>query len=71
MGGFDDGYGFEGFVLLETSPGKTVLSPLLPSKGSVRGQKRVSSRAPGGEKEVIDKCWLVETHRLQECIVLV
>lgn len=50
MGGFDDGYGFEGFVLIETSPGKTVLSPLLPSKGSVRGQKRVSSRAPGGEK---------------------
>ena len=50
MGGFDDDYGFEGFVLPEASPGETVLPPLIPSEGSVRGQKRVSFRAPGGEK---------------------
>ena len=49
MGGFDDDYGFEGFVLPEASPGETVLSRLLHSKVSVRGQKRVSF-APGGEK---------------------
>ena len=49
LGGFDDDYGSEGFDLPEASPGETVLSPPLPSKGSVRGQKRVSFRAPGGE----------------------
>ena len=34
----------------EASPGETVLSPPLPSKGSVRGHKRVSFRSRGGEK---------------------
>ena len=50
LGGFDGDYGFESFDLPEASPGETVLSPPLPSKGSVRGHKRVSFRSPGGEK---------------------
>ena len=47
---FDGDYGFESFDLPEASPGETVLSPPLPSKGSVRGHKRVNFRSPGGEK---------------------
>ncbi|XP_074609001.1 uncharacterized protein LOC141863385 isoform X2 [Acropora palmata] len=50
LGRFDGDYGFESFVLPEASPGETVLSPPLPSKGSVRGHKRVSFRSRGGEK---------------------
>ena len=50
LGRFDGDYGFESFDLPEASPGETVLSPPLPSKGSVRGHKRVSFRSRGGEK---------------------
>ena len=50
QGRFDGDYGFESFDLPEASPGETVLSPPLPSKGSVRGHKRVNFRSPGGEK---------------------
>ena len=50
LGGFDGDYGFESCDLPEASPGETVLSPPLPSKGSVRGHKRVSFRSRGGEK---------------------